>query len=128
MLVAALAAPVLAVPFRIQENRSLEAAVRYFGSTTVGASLGIASLALAAQQPQSIGEERLPLTLLLVMVIATFALLLGTVPFHLHLAALTSEAQVRTSTCPARGAGRGTSSSRGVPRPSRTTDFTWFLP
>ncbi len=92
VLVAALAAPVVALVFRPSENRSLEAAVRYFVSMTIGASLGIAALALAAQQPESLGEERLPLTLLLVIVIATFALLLGTVPFHVHLAALTSEA------------------------------------
>ncbi len=94
VLVGALVAPVIALVFHISDNRSLEAAVRYFGSMTVGASLGIAALALAAQQPESFGEERLPLTLLLVMVIATFALLLGTVPFHVHLAALTSEAPV----------------------------------
>ena len=91
-LVAALTVPVVTLVFRARDTRSLEAAVRYFGAVTLGASLGIAALGLAAQQPASFGEERLPLTLLLVMVIATFALLLGTVPFHVHLAAVTSEA------------------------------------
>src|SRR4029453_16699927 len=37
--------------------------------------------------------------------------------------ALTSDTVVRMSTCPARGAGRGTSSTRGALRPSRITDF-----
>jgi NADH-quinone oxidoreductase subunit N len=94
VLVAGLGAPVIALVFRIQQDRSLEAAVRYFGSVMIGGSLGIAALTLAAQQPASLGEERLALTLLLVLVIAAFALLLGTVPFHVHLAALTSEAPV----------------------------------
>ncbi len=91
VLVGALTAPVIALVFRIRQDRSLEAAVRYFGAVTIGGSLGIAALALAAQ-PESTGEERFPLTLLLVMLMAAFALLLGTVPFHVHLAAVTSEA------------------------------------
>src|SRR4029453_10950197 len=37
--------------------------------------------------------------------------------------ALTSDTVVRTSTCPARAAGRGTSSTRGALRPSRITEF-----
>lgn len=92
VLVAALSAPVVVLVHRTRETRSLEAGVRYFGAVAVGASLGIAALGLAAQQPASSGEERLPLTLLLVMLIATFALLLGIIPFYVHLASLTSEA------------------------------------
>lgn len=91
LLVAGLLAPVVALSFRIHENRSLEASVRYFGSVTVGGSLGVAALALAAQQPAAPEEERLAQTLLLVLVIATFALLLGALPFHTHLAVLTRE-------------------------------------
>lgn len=94
VLVGVLSAPVIALVHRVQQDHSLEAAVRYFGAVAVGGSLGIAALGLAAQQPVSLGEERLPLTLLLVIVIATFALLLGAVPFHVHLASLTSEAPV----------------------------------
>lgn len=94
VLVASLAAPAVALAFRIHENQSLVAAMRHFGSVAVGGSLGIAALALAAQQPSSQGEERLPLTLLLVLLVAAFALLLGALPFHSHLAFLTGEAPV----------------------------------
>ncbi|HYY53797.1 MAG TPA: proton-conducting transporter membrane subunit [Candidatus Dormibacteraeota bacterium] len=94
VLVGALIAPVVAFVFRPRETRSLEAAVRYFGAVSVGASLGIAALGLAAQQPAAPGEEHAPLTLLLVVLIATFALLLGAVPFHVHLASLTSDAPI----------------------------------
>jgi len=94
VLVGALVAPVVAFVIRPRETRSLEAAVRYFGAVSIGASLGIAALGLAGQQPAAPGEERLPLTLLLVVLIATFALLLGAVPFHVHLASLTSDAPI----------------------------------
>jgi formate hydrogenlyase subunit 3/multisubunit Na+/H+ antiporter MnhD subunit len=94
VLVGALVAPVAAFVFRPRESRSLEAAARYFGAVSIGASLGIAALGIAAQQPAAPGEEHLPLTLLLVVLIATFALLLGAVPFHVHLASLTSEAPI----------------------------------
>jgi NADH-quinone oxidoreductase subunit M len=94
VLVGALTAPVVAFVFRPRDTRSLEAAARYFGAVSIGASLGIAALGLAGEQPVAPGEERLPLTLLLVVLIATFALLLGAVPFHLHLASLTSEAPI----------------------------------
>ncbi len=92
VLVAALAAPVTALAFRIHENQSLVASMRHFGSVAIGGSLGVAALALAAQQPAVPGEERLPLTLLLVLLVVAFALLLGALPFHSHLASLTSEA------------------------------------
>jgi NADH-quinone oxidoreductase subunit M len=94
VLVSALFAPVAAFVFRPRDTRALEPAARYFGAVSVGASLGIAALGLAGQQPVALGEERLPLTLLLVVLIATFALLLGAVPFHVHLASLTSEAPI----------------------------------
>ncbi|OLC52966.1 MAG: hypothetical protein AUH85_15320 [Chloroflexi bacterium 13_1_40CM_4_68_4] len=94
VLVGALVAPVVSFVIRPRETRSLEAAVRYFGAVSIGTSLGIAALGLAAQQPVAPGEERLPLTLLLIVLIATFALLLGAVPFHVHLASLTSDAPI----------------------------------
>src|SRR4029450_6321860 len=42
---------------------------------------------------------------------------------HRSVPALTSDTVVRTRTCPARAAGRGTSSTRGALRPSRITEF-----
>ena len=94
VLVGALVAPVAAFLFQPRDARSLDSAVRYFGAVSIGASLGIAALGLAGQQPPAPGEERLPLTLLLVVLIATFALLLGAFPLHVHLASLTGEAPI----------------------------------
>lgn len=91
VLLAALVAPVVALAFRIHENRSLDASMRYFGTVVVGGSLGVAALALAARQRTPVGEESLTRTLLLVLVITAFAVLLGALPFHTHLAVLTRE-------------------------------------
>lgn len=92
VLLAGLCAPVVALSFRVHENQSLTASMRHFGSVVAGGSLGLAALALASQQAPVPGEERLPLTLLLVLIVAAFAMLLGALPFHSHLAFLTSEA------------------------------------
>jgi multicomponent Na+:H+ antiporter subunit D len=91
LLVGSLAVPAVAFTFRVHENRSVEAAVRHFGSVAVGGTLGIAALALAAQRPTPAGEEELAVRLLLVLLIVAFALLLGVLPFHGHLAFLSSE-------------------------------------
>lgn len=91
VLLAALAAPAVALAFHIYENRSLDAAMRYFGTVTLAGSLGLAALALATRQRAPLDEESLSRTLLLVLVITAFALLLGALPFHTHLAVLTRE-------------------------------------
>lgn len=92
VLLVALIVPVLAFTFRVRENRSVEASVRHFGIVVIGGSLGVAALALVAHEATVAADRPLAVTLLLVLLVVAFAMLLGVLPFHGHLAFLTSEA------------------------------------
>ncbi|HUG55478.1 MAG TPA: proton-conducting transporter membrane subunit, partial [Candidatus Limnocylindrales bacterium] len=89
-LLVALLIPVGTFTFHIHANRSVEAAIRHFGFVTLGGSLGLAALALAAGLPREHPEETF--ILLIVIVFAAFALKLAAIPFHTHAALLAGEA------------------------------------
>lgn len=92
VLLAALIAPAAVIARPLGEERALDTAVRHFGSMSIGGTLGVAGLALAAQQPRDPASERFALALLLVLVVAAFAVILGALPFHGHLASMTAAA------------------------------------
>jgi len=84
--------PVGSFTFQVHRNRSVEAAVRHFGFVTLGGSIGLAALALAAGLPKD--EPPQTFLLLVVVLFVAFALKLAAIPFHTHAALLVSEAPV----------------------------------
>ncbi len=82
--------PVGSFVFQIHRNRSVEAALRHFAFVTLGGSLGLASLALAAGLPKD--QPAMTFVLLAVVLVIAFALKLAAIPFHTHAALLVSEA------------------------------------
>lgn len=89
-LLVGLLIPVGTFTFHVHANRSVEAALRHFGFVTLGGSLGLAALALAAGLPREHPEETF--ILLIVIVFVAFALKLAAIPFHTHAALLAGEA------------------------------------
>lgn len=82
--------PVGSFVFQAHRNRSVEAASRHFAFVTLGGSLGIAALALAAGLPKD--QPAITFVLLVVVLVIAFALKLAAIPFHTHAALLVSEA------------------------------------
>ena len=89
-LLAGLLLPVGAFTFQIHSNRSVEASTRHFAFVSLGGTLGLASLALAAALPRD--QPQTTFVLLLVVLYVAFALLLAVLPFHTHAALLAAEA------------------------------------
>lgn len=82
--------PVGSFVFQIHLNHTVEAATRHFAFVSLGGTLGLAALALAAVFPR----EQPPATFLLLVVVlyVAFALKLALIPFHTHAALLAAEA------------------------------------
>ena len=91
-LVVGLLLPVGVFTFQVHRNNSVDAAVRHFGFVGLGGSLGLASLALAANLPKD--QPTTTFVLLAVVLVIAFALKLAAIPFHTHAALLASEAPV----------------------------------
>ena len=89
-LLAGLLLPVGTFTFRIHSNRSVEAATRHFAFVSLGGTIGLAALALAATLPRD--QPQTTFVLLLVVLCVAFALKLAVLPFHTHAALLAAEA------------------------------------
>lgn len=82
--------PVGSFTFQIHRNRSVEAAIRYFAFVSLGGTLGLAALALAAALPHD--QPQSTFVLLAVILYVAFALQLAVIPFHTHATLLAGEA------------------------------------
>ncbi len=82
--------PVGSFVFQVHRNRSVEAAVRYFAFVSLGGTIGLAALALAASFPRE--QPQATFVLLVVLLYIAFALKLAIIPFHTHAALLAAEA------------------------------------
>jgi formate hydrogenlyase subunit 3/multisubunit Na+/H+ antiporter MnhD subunit len=82
--------PVGTFTFQIHRNRSVEAAIRHFAFVSLGGTIGLAALALAASLPRD--RPQTTLVLLVVVLYIAFALKLAVLPFHTHAALLAAEA------------------------------------
>ena len=89
LLMLGLLVPVGSFAFQVHRNRSVDAATRHFAFVSLGGSLGIGSLALAASLPHD--QPANTFVLLAVVLVVAFALLLAAIPFHTHAALLASE-------------------------------------
>ena len=89
-LLAGLLLPVGTFTFQIHSNRSVEAATRHFAFVSLGGTIGLAALALAAALPRD--QPQSTFVLLLVVLYLAFALKLAVLPFHTHAALLAAEA------------------------------------
>lgn len=92
LLLIGLLIPVGSFTFQIEQNRSVEAALRHFSFVVLGGCLGLGALALAASLPKDHPAQTV--VLLVVLVFIAFALMLAAIPFHTHAALLASEAPV----------------------------------
>lgn len=84
--------PVGSFTFQVHRNRSVEAAIRHFAFVSIGGTLGLAALGLAAGLRP--GEAETTFVLLVVILFIAFALKLAAIPFHTHAALLATEAPV----------------------------------
>lgn len=89
-LVLGLLLPVGSFVFQVHRNRSVEAAIRHFAFVTLGGTIGLAALALAAGLPRD--QPQSTFVLLVVVLYVAFALKLAVIPFHTHAALLATEA------------------------------------
>jgi formate hydrogenlyase subunit 3/multisubunit Na+/H+ antiporter MnhD subunit len=89
-LLVGLLLPVGTFTFQIHRNRSVEAAIRHFAFVSLGGTIGLAALALAAGLPRDQPESTF--VLLVVILYVAFALQLAIIPFHTHAALLAAEA------------------------------------
>ncbi len=89
-LLAGLLLPVGTFTFQIHRNRSVEAAIRHFAFVSLGGTIGLAALALAAGLPRD--QPQSTFVLLVVILYVAFALQLAIIPFHTHAALLAAEA------------------------------------
>ncbi len=90
VLLVGLLLPVGSFTFQIHRNRSVEAAIRHFAFVSLGGTIGLAALALAASLPRD--QPQSTLVLLVVVLYVAFALKLAVIPFHTHAALLAAEA------------------------------------
>jgi formate hydrogenlyase subunit 3/multisubunit Na+/H+ antiporter MnhD subunit len=90
VLLVGLLLPVGSFTFQIHRNRSVEAAIRHFAFVSLGGTIGLAALALAASLPRE--QPQSTLVLLVVVLYVAFALKLAVIPFHTHAALLAVEA------------------------------------
>jgi len=90
LLLVGLLIPVGSFTFQIDQNRSVEAALRHFSFVVLGGCLGLGALALAAGLPKD--QPAQTIVLLVVLIFIAFALMLAAIPFHTHAALLASEA------------------------------------
>lgn len=90
ILLVGLLLPVGSFTFQIHRNRSVEAAIRHFAFVSLGGTIGLAALALAASLPRD--QPQSTLVLLVVLLYLAFALKLAVIPFHTHAALLAAEA------------------------------------
>ena len=88
-LVAGLLLPVGSFTFRIQAGRSVEAATRHFAFVSLGGTIGLAALAVAATLPRD--QPPGTFVLVLVAIYVAFSLKLAVLPFHTHAALLATE-------------------------------------
>src|SRR5205814_1171143 len=88
LLMLGLLVPVGSFAFQVHRNRSVDAATRHFAFVSLGGSLGIGSLALAASLPHD--QPANTFVLLAVVLVVAFALLLAAIPFHTHAPLLAS--------------------------------------
>ncbi len=89
-LLVGLLLPVGSFTFQVHRNRSVEAAIRHFAFVSLGGTIGLAALALAAGLPHD--QPQSTFVLLVVILYLAFALQLALIPFHTHAALLTAEA------------------------------------
>ncbi len=89
-LLVGLLLPVGSFTFQVHRNRSVEAAIRHFAFVSLGGTIGLAALALAAGLPHD--QPQSTFVLLVVILYVAFALQLALIPFHTHAALLASEA------------------------------------
>ncbi|MDE3112354.1 MAG: hypothetical protein KGN00_11410 [Chloroflexota bacterium] len=89
-LLVGLLLPVGSFTFQIHRNRSVEAAIRHFAFVSLGGTIGLAALALAAGLPHD--QPQSTFVLLVVILYVAFALQLALIPFHTHAALLAGEA------------------------------------
>jgi len=90
VLLIGLLLPVGSFTFQIHRNRSVEAAIRHFAFVSLGGTIGLAALALAASLPRD--QPQSTFVLLVVVLYVAFALKLAVIPFHTHAALLAAEA------------------------------------
>ena len=90
VLLVGLLLPVGSFTFQIHRNRSVEAAIRHFAFVSLGGTIGLAALAVAASLPRE--QPQSTLVLLVVVLYVAFALKLAVIPFHTHAALLAAEA------------------------------------
>lgn len=90
LLLVGLLLPVGSFTFQIHRNRSVEAATRHFAFVSLGGTVGLAALAVAASLPRE--QPQSTLLLLVVVLYVAFALKLAAIPFHTHAALLAAEA------------------------------------
>lgn len=89
-LLVGLLLPVGSFTFQVHRNRSVEAAIRHFAFVSLGGTIGLAALALAAGLPHD--QPQSTFVLLVVILYVAFALQLALIPFHTHAALLAAEA------------------------------------
>ncbi|MBM4434752.1 MAG: hypothetical protein FJ028_06585, partial [Chloroflexi bacterium] len=90
VLLIGLLLPVGSFTFQIHSNRSVEAAIRHFAFVSLGGTIGLAALALAASLPRD--QPQTTFVLLVAIIYLAFALKLAVIPFHTHAALLAAEA------------------------------------
>lgn len=90
VLLIGLLLPVGSFTFQVHRNRSVEAAIRHFAFVSLGGTIGLAALALAASLPRD--QPQSTFVLLVAIIYLAFALKLAVIPFHTHAALLAAEA------------------------------------
>ena len=90
VLLVGLLLPVGSFTFQVHRNRSVEAAIRHFAFVSLGGTIGLAALALAASLPRD--QPQTTFVLLVAVIYLAFALKLAVIPFHTHAALLAAEA------------------------------------